>query len=73
MSKKGCFGKYNFAILALEAHITPSIHFSVQNLVNNCPLLNSPKFTPSYIFLCTVDLTQSHTYSFFVPHTIANL
>ena len=36
MSKKGCFGEYNFGDSALKAHfITPSIHLVHQNLVNN--------------------------------------
>ena len=48
MSKKDCFGKYNFGVSALAAR---SVFILVrQNLANNRPFAKFANFTPSNIF-----------------------
>ena len=45
MSKKGCFGEYNFGISALAAHVLrPAFILARQNLANNRPFAKFANF-----------------------------
>ena len=51
MNKKDGFGKYNFGISALAAHVLhPAFILARQNLANNCPFTKFANFTPANIF-----------------------
>ena len=62
MSKKGCFGEYNFGVSALAAHVLrPAFILARQNLANNRPFAKFANFYSLHFPLYVIGGTRGQS------------